>query len=234
MVDVIEEKVRDWPAFRKRLQEYASLDLRRRRLLVFRGHASSAWPLRPTVDRNRDFDRDGDRDKYIKDLLDEFRREVIGLGAQSGAVTAGDAFELLARHHGLPSPLLDWTESPFIASFFAFQDADAFVAKSVAIWMLDCESMGAIDARIDLIRDLDAIRSNHRALRQRGVFLRVNTAMSTVESLLTEALTKFVLPATSRSIALAELDEMRLNAVDLFQDLDSAARTARYRVDSAS
>lgn len=33
------------------------------------------------------------------------------------------SFLAYLRHNGFPSPLLDWTESPFVASFFAFRKA---------------------------------------------------------------------------------------------------------------
>jgi hypothetical protein len=51
-----------------------------------------------------------------------------------------------------------------------------------------------------------------------------------MEELLGKALTKIEIPASERSIALADLDEMGLNSTNLLYDLDGAARTARSRI----
>ncbi|HYM99687.1 MAG TPA: FRG domain-containing protein [Aestuariivirgaceae bacterium] len=112
------------------------MDAARRRQIIFRGHNDARWPLVPTLDRYRRFTSDDDREQTFGNLLRRFRREMLHVDESDKWMLLGNALELMARHHGLPTPLLDWTESPYIAAFFAFSGV-APDASQVAIWMLD-------------------------------------------------------------------------------------------------
>jgi hypothetical protein len=186
-----------------------------------------------TLDRWNTFASDGERETAILDLLQEFKREALVLG--SGIDLPGsDALELLARHHGLPSPLLDWTRSPYIAACFAFATCDRSKTDAVSIFALDRQRLdeSALDpaSRIfELIDDPDLLVANRRAVQQRGVFLRRSTVAREVEELLGAALFKFRVPATERDAALRDLDQHMVNLTTLFYDLDGAARTVGWR-----
>jgi hypothetical protein len=195
--------------------------------LWFRGQSEAAWPLQTTLDRFGPFPDKDRRTAVAERLLDLFRQESIGLGPK-GEAPEGLALELLARHHGLPSALLDWTESPYIAAFFAFQGALTAGARAVAVWALNRGRLPEI-LEVQPIYDREMLWFNPRALSQRGVFLRMGSHDTPTEVLLREAPTKIVLPASESTMALADLRAMNITARNLFRDLEGAARSAVAR-----
>jgi len=50
-----------------------------------------------------------------------------------GHTTFHPAFAL-ARHHGMPSRLLDWTANPLFAAFFASEESDISLSDRIAVW----------------------------------------------------------------------------------------------------
>jgi len=219
-----------WLGFRNWLKGYFEQDSRRRRQLIFRGHANAGWRLLTTLDRLHQFADDEVRKKFTERLVEEFRRELMHVDSAGTEELKGVAMELFARHQALPSPLMDWTESPYIAAFFAFANCTDRDINQAAIWMLDRTKLDNAP-KLEIIDDYSLLRFNQRAIRQRGVFVRVGTGAS-LEDLVGEALTKILIPAHEFRAALDELDEMTINATYLFPDFEGAGRTAHFPVSS--
>ena len=82
------------------------------------------------------------RDRY----LEVFKRAASGLRGANPANLDTDQWWALGRHYGLVTPLLDWTESPYIAAFFALAEFHAelqsrggglkFEGQEVAVYRL--------------------------------------------------------------------------------------------------
>lgn len=227
-MDIIRKKT--WESFRDWLSGYFQESAERRQQLVFRGHRDAGWPLLTTLDRIHQFGDDDKRKRFNEELIEAFRAELLHVDSEGAAELRGTAMELLARHQGLPSPLMDWTESPYIAAFFAFANCTDDDRQKTAIWMMDRVKMEpAVDLAV--VDDSSLLRFNQRAVRQRGIFIRVGKSISLDESI-GDALTKIVIPATEYRRALAELDAMTINATYLFADMEAAARTAHFRAAS--
>ena len=93
--------------------------------LIWRGQ-SEDWPLLPSLERlliEQDPQTKADT-RYTH--LENFQYAIRGrLGPNPPDFFHPDKHRelwALGQHHGLATPLLDWTESPFVGAFFAFED----------------------------------------------------------------------------------------------------------------
>lgn len=93
----------------------------------FRGQSDASWPLIPRLYR-----ASSEHTNLERELVRDFRlRASAFLERQSGS-----NLELLfvMQHHGMPTRLLDWTESHLAALFFAV--VDERVESDAAVWIL--------------------------------------------------------------------------------------------------
>ena len=216
---------------------------------VYRGHGTAAWKLEPTIDRIIKDPLSNEREE----LLNNFKYAVRGRrGANPPHLKDDNEWWALGQHHGLSTPLLDWTESPFVALFFAVTKAIQIGSEYCTLWAL---SQYSIDENNNTILSNDYVEriNNHkptvkivrplsdenaRLVNQRGLFTRGPNNQD-VESWIKEfhsgdergiELYKVNIPNEDLESCLRYLNKMNINYSTLFPDVSGAADFCNYKL----
>jgi hypothetical protein len=159
----------------------------------------------------------------------------------------GEHLEYVAhlRHHGFPSPLLDWSLSPYIAAFFAFRDTVPTAEKrSIFVY---CERPGGVKGGTIGTPMIQPVVWHSPLPRRHFLQQSVYTVCESANdrkwqfdshqkvfdhpnfSPRQDFLGRFIIPSTEREKVLGLLDQYNLNAFSLFESEESLLETVWLR-----
>lgn len=206
---------------------------------IYRGQKDSSWLLESALDRELKGKSKVRTGKLTNKHLKRFKYATRGRIPDYFTQKDDDQWWALGQHYGLVTPLLDWTESPFVALFFSFEDEQAVSNKNRVVYAVAKSKLE------DIIKDkllkneknyvsiVDPLTSdNGRLVNQRGVFLSMppntdleNYIKSNVKPGDNEAcIMKFIIPEGDRKQILKYLNRMNINHLTLFPDLIGASK----------
>jgi hypothetical protein len=143
--------LQSWAEF-KNLAEKSMLEW------IFRGQSNAEWDLETSLERSKIV---ADFPEFEEQLIEDFKRGAKFYLENEQLPTTLLEWYSMIQHFGAPSRLLDFSKSPYIAAYFAFEQANINVDK-VAIWVIDKNGLYQ-RAKYYLKNKIDKTSSNHYA-----------------------------------------------------------------------
>lgn len=109
---------------------------------VFRGHASASWNLESTLERVVGNEWSSDSAKKFEDLaLARFKSKFHLYDRENISPSSLLSWLSIMQHYGVPTRLLDFTESPYVALYFALEGYKYESCEDMAIFALNHRSL---------------------------------------------------------------------------------------------
>lgn len=215
---------------------------------IYRGQSNDQWTLTSSWHRAT---RDPNLATYwqilpaVHDYVHTFTRQRWNL-QDYNEVTSFLGF---LQHHGFPTPLLDWTRSPYIAAFFAFEGVDdrAPEADNVVLFTFDFNSyrrdwsqeyhLQSVNPFVTVLPALSM--GNHRQIIHQGLYTLSSVAdqrahiiglggqCQAVHGAPRDYLFEYRIPVAEKPRVMKDLQLMGISAMSLFPGVDGICRHLR-------
>ena len=257
---MIERDATSWEEFERIVGEFESQNQQARERLrgqqyvfepLYRGEPDSSCPLETSLERF-DFKDFGLLEYYRR--AEEARLRIESFTDRSWKIPTPEEYSgwlqsnhltpsnyvaypyfIYLRHHGFPSPLLDWSGSPYIAAFFALKDPARSAERVVvyALWPLvgssadDKPTIHALGPNVRSHRRhyLQQSRYTICTTKTNGQWIYTKHQNATAGESPRFRLDKVNIPISARVDFLKRLHKMNINSFSLFATEDSLVET---------
>jgi len=227
---------------------------------LFRGQGNSDWCLETTLERVTnnsvlvtEYYRHILKTRPQVEAFSNMRWELIELQEYTNWAESlsdlhwpdypGYEYMIYLRHHSFPSPLLDWSRSPYVAAYFAFTNLPTN-GDNVAIYCYsETIGVGKVWSGGEPIITVKGpyARSHKRhfmqqceyticsRLDERGLTYTGHDEVFNLNNETQDLLWKIIVPRTVAASALKDLDSMNVNALSLMGSEDALIQTLAVR-----
>lgn len=142
---------------------------------LFRGQADATWPLQSSLERVIGSEWCAENARKFEELsLIQFRSKFHLYDRENVQPASKLAWLSIMQHYGVPTRLLDFTESPYVALYFALEGSTPSLQRDMALYAFDYTAI--LDESIKHIKTKDNGFNETRAtlyVRQDEVFEQV-------------------------------------------------------------